>query len=1390
MIPAIKEYPVFEANQVLTATHLNTLKNYLDEQNRLTRAALHGIGIVCGLEVSVLKTGTAPLTLTISKGYGVTSEGYPGIVGNQEFNADRYQEFTVTDGYPLFSQDHKNKYDLWELLDTGHDDYSNGNALTPDLLEGKVVLLFVELQEKNLKNCSATSCDDLGLKVQVNIRKLLVSESELEKLHQQIEENTRNEKAEGDFFPDMTARLGLPDIQLPRLDVPASNMVDGPSVFDAYRNILSRPVNIFSPISKSLFTRIGEVLDACYEAFRTMLPLNRRTFSARLKQIEDIYNSNLADTNIVFSQYFYDFLSDVTEAYEEFRWKAVEFMALCNPPQTLFPRHLELGETGTGNFAGKKVHRHYFRPSPALAEGEKSGEEVEQLFRRLRLLVDQFKAPSLPARGSADTMVRITPSRFGDVTLSEKAIPFYYTFSDELRKAWNFMKTRRGRPDQNLGYNEGGTADALMSDIERYNFFRIEGHLGLDWRDTVKKLLDTIRKYRLPFDVVALNAHPATATADILADPMISRCMSSDLEIIYDAWSKELECLMRDKIGMLTGFRLREAKTITPPASSSASISTGKITRKINVVNAIVTNEGTFGKVFANTLKSSSGSSTLKLKENFRAALLKEVPEISQLSMSDYDLAIGQRLDTLAAMIEFSDALPDAAGDLEYSAIEKKYNNLIGIIDKYRDSLSAYTPAGEKPVLTEDQKEAVLGVLEEVLKNCLMDRLKTLGKELEERNREVDELIFFSKYIQKHPGIAHKAGVTAGGTFILLFQETPTKVIETRTKSDEMQLRKKGAYKIPERVVIGDFFLPYRCCTDCPPVQFVMPAARPIFTMKQECPGEDGFAWVNLDFSYRVPPCEIKIDDRDYLPLVDDRIQMKTGMHLVTVRDAEGGISLVQSIVVHPRFTIVTGEPVFDVESKTATVQLTITNAQLPVTIDGEEAKAIPQTANIHTVIVSYEKTGTIKVGDSSPCPAQEVKLCIPVIFTTRQECADKEGIAWVNLEFASGLSPFEVRIDDLDYVPLVENHIRLKVGTHQITIKDADGCVSHAQSIEVRPAFSIEAQAPVCDEKNENYRVTVLIRDAQLPITLNGKKVIATEKEPNLHTVVAGPFPSGSEVRITVADSSGCPEKELTLSHTCCNLPCKGMALRRAYRFSSPEPSPQLVLDVNFWIEFPAGKKITLSDEVREIILKGSDVAGQINTLIDKKTGVAGWLSLQKARSDNMIPEVNSWWIEYFECLDLKFGFELNWSYRATTRLANTVSVGVNPAGSTIMISSANQLLTNVKIPAFDGLRIDKCHPDSPEVKICKDPDLRLNTSAAIEDNTVVLVADPSGSEQVVDFLWEVPGSIETMANGNKATFTFKVIEDGEKQFRVTAFTRKGCTVTKDGSFKFNVIR
>src|SRR5215207_2908454 len=70
----LDHFPVFKANQALTSRHLNDVFDYLDQQSRLTRTHLIGIGIVCGLDIKL--DTSAATTVRLSKGCGVTSEGY------------------------------------------------------------------------------------------------------------------------------------------------------------------------------------------------------------------------------------------------------------------------------------------------------------------------------------------------------------------------------------------------------------------------------------------------------------------------------------------------------------------------------------------------------------------------------------------------------------------------------------------------------------------------------------------------------------------------------------------------------------------------------------------------------------------------------------------------------------------------------------------------------------------------------------------------------------------------------------------------------------------------------------------------------------------------------------------------------------------------------------------------------------------------------------------------------------------------------------------------------------------------------------------------------------------------------------------------------------------
>jgi hypothetical protein len=122
MKPTQDKYPHFEANQVLTNSHLNQVFDYLDEQDRLTRANLIGIGIVCGLEFKT-ETNNGNISIHVSRGVGVGSAGY---LLNQPENITlvSYREYTLPNEveYPNFKFDDgglMKQYPLWELFAAG-----------------------------------------------------------------------------------------------------------------------------------------------------------------------------------------------------------------------------------------------------------------------------------------------------------------------------------------------------------------------------------------------------------------------------------------------------------------------------------------------------------------------------------------------------------------------------------------------------------------------------------------------------------------------------------------------------------------------------------------------------------------------------------------------------------------------------------------------------------------------------------------------------------------------------------------------------------------------------------------------------------------------------------------------------------------------------------------------------------------------------------------------------------------------------------------------------------------------------------------------------------------------------------------------------------------------
>jgi hypothetical protein len=479
MNPTKNKYPFFEVNQVLTHEHLNHAVDYLDEQERLTRANLMGMGIVCGLEVTYTDT-----TITISKGCGITSEGYlliePEEPNDVKLLSYRKYESPTELAYSQF----KNK-ELWELLPSS----SESSNLDKDFLSDKVVLLFLELTKKDMCNCSPTDCDDKGSEITATVKRLLICKDSISKATTDL----------------ISCKHELSNLRLPRYSL-SENDSKTSSVLKTFHNVFC---------TNKLVTKLEQSLTSAYVELKPILqnlfPENPFTnFKSNFGFLEDNFDG-MDDGKKYFLQYYYGFFDDLIKAYDEFRWRATALSCPCCPSEELFPRHLMLGlasKTASGEY------RQNFLASSTISNYEEDRKAVVHLFNRLVKMINEFSYS--PLVNNAKLQIRITPSKSGDVPLSEKAIPYYYKLNDQptepLFKLWNAEKTRRNLAHENLSYHwdkyhkpvPDFVSHPLRYDLESYNFLRIEGHLGEKRQEVEEELLKIKEKYRLPIDIITL----------------------------------------------------------------------------------------------------------------------------------------------------------------------------------------------------------------------------------------------------------------------------------------------------------------------------------------------------------------------------------------------------------------------------------------------------------------------------------------------------------------------------------------------------------------------------------------------------------------------------------------------------------------------------------------------------------------------------------------------------------------------------------------------------------------------------------------------------------------------------------------------------------------------
>jgi len=1321
-------FPVFEANQVLTSGHLNDVFDYLDQQTRQSRTHLIGIGIVCGLNVT-LDNNAGPAVL-LAKGCGVTSEGYL-IVEPEDLTLVAYRPYTLPPDieYPPFKNG-GGQYPLFELFTAGE---PNTTALgaTPGFLDDKAVLLFLELNKQPLRNCSPNNCDDKGSQVTATVRPLLIASGDLDKIIA-----AANALGSGltsdDIDQALSARLNLADLALPRFDVPNTNPATSNDVYAGFLGVFH---------VAGLAQATATALSAAYTAFKPLLAKQYPSdpfanFGAAFGFLDGA-PANTAQVR--FLQYYTDLFDDLLRAYNEFRWKGAEFLCACCPPDDMFPRHLMAGLLHPENAADPGRYRQTFLASPALDDCTAETEELLQLFARLVEMTARFtNAPALPAandQAAVDPQIRITPTTYGPAPLDTKAIPYYYAQNGTppLYRLWSFEKTQRKRANQNLSYNADQyspiapafVTDALRYDIERYDFLRIEGHLGKDYQRALGTLLTLKSQYRLPIDVIALRtgAYDDSQPVDLTNE----QARFQDLDVLYQALRGELLASLAE--GAIELYDLAVAGFTAAAGTPQLPLLKAEAANYRFPANSV-------GAFYEQNLNRFENQSYIDVDQNnidANAVALVYCQLFTGLSLppENYPHVVA-----IYYISKLANILPPTLDALAFADFQNKYQDLIGLLRFFRsDAISKITPDLKNFL----PQEEMIELCEEILFGCQLDALTAVHDEYANRIGELKKRQFLSNFLAQHPGIQHKAGVPIGGTFILVYHDEPQS-----TGSLNLGLFQEST-----------LFQ----AVDVQPMQMEMRVA-------QRTPARTAASQMPITQSAVASSGRVDFAGASNTPL----------------RQAITRISNNRSFAQNPDIGLLIGS---------LTGKIPIVNIP-SLNLDDPSAQIISQAVGElgdGTVIADFYLPYRIS-GDVPGMEFVLPKT--PPTFTVDMGCTGPDGNASVAIDVKGGVPPYDVAVDQNGYqglngpLPLAAGTHSLKVrdaegvesksqsipvpdpltigaaATYQCTGTNYTATISIAGGVQ---PYTVNGKAAsgtsfTTDPVASGTPVSVAVLDNN-GCTANAQ---FTHTCPPPCTLPCAGASVRSNYRFWLPDIDP-------------NNPYQVFELQ-VLKFSVQwDEDPKKVESLKVNLALP---KALTAQNFKNVV---ESWTSQINQAIANdpllvQQGKAQWLTLGY---ESLGPDrFGVLWIEYFKCLS----FDIQISFVLAMAGANrqTVTVSYAPAGTTIQIGNSPIKVGNspIKIPATGVSETDKCNPSAPSVKLCATPPkitLHIDQEGGGSARKFAVTASPHPSDLV--FLWEAQDGNPAM--GNAATFA---TEFGNRSFAtkfvtVTAYTG-GCAVSQ----------
>jgi PKD repeat protein len=910
------QYHTFVDNQVLTKDQLNEFIGYFEDQDRLSRIFLSGVGIVCGFN---LRFDSSKPSVTITQGAGVTTDGdlikLRKDIPESPFKTIDFEEIEYRwvkkfedsfANYRFFKRlqtvDGKVKevpLELWEILPEKTENSNDLSTLTG--LNDKVVLLYLESYAKEGDLCTSVDCDNQGVEQVARLRVLLVSKEDA-KYILGLDSIFSKHNIVDSYF-------SLPEVAVRRVILNQLNTVNYNELKRAYHDALN---------GNSLITDLVAGISKVVKDFRSILKLDitdsvLNSYIVKLKSVVAF-----SAYNVPFNvQYRYDCIKDVVDTFNEIKTLLLSLKEECCPDIKAFPKHLMLGSLDEIQ-EEIKHYRHDFYRSPILNGGNHKILQCRSLVLRLFQIVVHFQTMA--------GQTKITPSNKLP-ELSLRAIPFYYNIQEDFLKKWNFFKTEKYKSDTNLSYHTSllspapSVQEPLLYNTDRFDFYRIEGHQGKSYAKVLEEIDDLKIKYGLAFDVKALSVNINRENLNI--DDY--ECEFEDLNVLLRAWTTEQDCILAQVSQFFSGFSTKQPGAnvkdvaVNVAAVSAAGLrvgSSGVRTASLNIsglANDVQAKAASVSykaesfsksKVVTENLTLSEDALGIEMKKAFdetkggsvndiiakatelvsakvNTDVWKEQPEVKAL-------VIDQSIGLMAYSHVLSQRMPGILADVSIASVATYKLTLKELCARVEKLKVAY-----QNVELSASLKALMGVLIIQLSSicCSAKKLEILLEEINKRKENILLRLQLAKFVEKYPGLEHKAGVEPGGTFVLVYlnkiQTVPgidvsrdidaaakdlsaagtrpvsavrmavsagnvsakelaagnlaiSENLESIIRSDLLN-RLVSVTELPNNTVVADFSLPYMCCSDCAPVNFIV--QRPPVSLRLEqdhfCLGKD-----------------------------------------------------------------------------------------------------------------------------------------------------------------------------------------------------------------------------------------------------------------------------------------------------------------------------------------------------------------------------------------------------------------------------------------------------------------------------------------------------------------------------------------------------------------------